>query len=256
MKIFLLLIVAVTSAHSLVPIENGWRHVKSPLDTPHFHDIMSKINENLPNPTPNTRRGRIAGGELASLGQFPHLVLLYNYDRFGDTYICGSSIISHNWLLTAGHCLYEIVRTTVYAGMIDRIRGPAVYSMDVTSASGNFIFHEDYSGITNDIALIRLVSSIPNHQHVGIVALPRRSDVSVVLDGKMATVAGFGRVNDVQMQPSEFLRFVTQTIYPNSKCEASFGKANVKDTNLCLSGAGGKGTCQGELMGDFWVRNF
>ncbi|KAG5667509.1 hypothetical protein PVAND_015488 [Polypedilum vanderplanki] len=249
MKLFIFLIFSISSALCLVPVKEGWKLVKSPLDSPHFHDVMEKIYSNIPAAKPNVRSGRIAGGELASLGQFPHLVLLYNVDKFGDTYICGSSIISHNWLLTAGHCLHEISYTTVYAGIINRILGPAVWSREVTAASGNFIFHEEYKGVQNDIALIRLVTSIPSHPHVGNIALPRRSDASVVLDGKMATVAGFGRINDVQMQPSEHLRFMSQPIYPNSKCETVFGKVNVRDTNLCLSGANGKSTCQGDSGG-------
>jgi hypothetical protein len=69
-------------------------------------------------------------------------------------------------------------------GIVDRIRGPAVWTLDVTAASGNFIIHEDFVGITNDIALVRLVNSIPSHQYVSIVALPHRSDKNIDLVGK------------------------------------------------------------------------
>jgi secreted trypsin-like serine protease len=118
--------------------------------------------------------------------------------------------------------------------------------MDVLESSGNFIFHEEYEGVKNDIALIRLTSSIPSHSYVNIVDLPCRSDDWISLVGKSATISGFGRVNDVYMQPSERLRYITQQIYDNSICEKSYGKANVKETNLCLSGANGRSTCNGD----------
>jgi hypothetical protein len=121
-----------------------------------------------------------------------------------------------------------------------------VWSIDVTASSGNFILHEQYSGLLNDIALIRLVNSIPSHQYVSHIQLPSRSDVNLDLTGKSGQVSGFGRFEDVITSPSNRLRFMTQTIYANSKCEQVYGKQKVLDTNLCLSGSNGVSTCQGD----------
>lgn len=149
----------------------------------------------------------------------------------------------------AAHCLDDIVKTSVYVGIVDRINGPAVWKLDVTSKS-NMITHESFNSVNlwNDIALVRLVSTIINHPDVGIVSLPSRSEVSVNLEGRLATIAGFGRTSDTS-GPSQFLRYIQVPIVANSVCEKVFGVTNVRDTNLCLDTSSGKSSCQGDSGG-------
>lgn len=80
--------------------ENDWKNIKSPLDSPRYQLILSDL---FPESTPTgkiNRGGRIAGGEIAKLGQFKHQALLITKDSLGDDYVCGGAIISHNWILT------------------------------------------------------------------------------------------------------------------------------------------------------------
>lgn len=44
------------------------------------------------------RNGRIFGGQLATLGQFPHMVTIQN---FVHGHNCGGAIINSRWILTA-----------------------------------------------------------------------------------------------------------------------------------------------------------
>jgi Trypsin len=107
MKSLFIVLTIISSSLSLVPVKDGWRLVKSPLDTPYFQDILSKIYPPASKLEIN-RGSRIAGGEMATLGQFPYQTLLYNYDSSGDQYICGGAIITHRWILTVsffkGYC--------------------------------------------------------------------------------------------------------------------------------------------------------
>lgn len=146
----------------------------------------------------------------------------------------------------AAHCLDQIVKVSVYVGIIDRVNGPAVWGIDITDKI-HMLIHENYNAtnVANDIALIRLVNTINNDPNVGIVNLPYRTDANVVLDDKIATIAGFGRYSDTSSGPSQYLRWVQTPIASNEKCEKIFGKANVRDTNLCLDTTGGKSSCQG-----------
>lgn len=269
--IAVLALLSLASAQDFMPDE--WKHVKSPLDSPRYQLILSNLFPEQALQGKVNRGGRIAGGELAKLGQFKHQALLLTKDIQGDDYVCGGAIISHNWILTvielsikpfalhslfkitskASHCLDEIVKIEVYVGIIDRINGPAVWYIDVTDTA-NMIMHESYnpSNLLNDIALIRLVNTIKTDVNVAIVQLPSRADASVNLDGKLASISGFGRTSDTS-GPSQHLKWVQTSIAANEKCEKVFGKANVKDTNLCLDTSGGRSTCQGDSGGGLTV---
>lgn len=47
--------------------------------------------------------GRILGGQDAVEGHWPWQVSLH----YGQTHICGGSLISDRWILTAAHCLQK-----------------------------------------------------------------------------------------------------------------------------------------------------
>lgn len=138
------------------------------------------------------------------------------------------------------------MKVSVYVGIIDRINGPAIWGIDITNQA-DMIVHESYqrAGVVNDIALVRLVNTIKNDPMVGVVQLPTKADHSLALEGKLATIAGFGRTSDTS-GPSQQLRWVQAPIAPNEKCEKVFGKANVRETNICLDTTGGRSSCQGD----------
>lgn len=60
------------------------------------------------------------------------------------------------------------------------------------------IGHESYEPTTlsNDIALVRLASAIPQHASVNYISLPSRADVKENLVGKAGVISGFGRDSD------------------------------------------------------------
>lgn len=65
------------------------------------NNVKKKIfqGSNIVNPSP-----LIIGGNEAKDGQFPYMVSL----RLYGSHMCGGSIISDHWILTAAHCLTPI----------------------------------------------------------------------------------------------------------------------------------------------------
>lgn len=48
---------------------------------------------------------RIVNGQNSTRGQFPHQALLFLGLPGGGQGVCGGSLISDRWILTAGHCV-------------------------------------------------------------------------------------------------------------------------------------------------------
>ena len=93
---------------------------------------------------------RIVGGESADIQSWSWAV----YMSIANRYLCGGSILSSSWIITAAHCVegFTASQITVYAG--STIRG----SNSQSRQGSLLIKHPNYDGTTfvNDIALIQL----------------------------------------------------------------------------------------------------
>ena len=49
---------------------------------------------------------KIVGGSDAEAGSWPWLVALYYRDSYRDQLLCGASLVSSEWLVSAAHCVY------------------------------------------------------------------------------------------------------------------------------------------------------
>ena len=80
-------------------VEDKWIKVESPLDIAKYREILSK---KIPSST-NKNMRRIIGGQAATWDQFPYHALLALDDGSIYLSLCGGSIVSHMWILTAAH---------------------------------------------------------------------------------------------------------------------------------------------------------
>lgn len=97
---------AVRWMRSVLPFY--WALVKPGMKKPPLRPALSNACLCMPGfsecglPTKSTAvMSRIVGGSMASLGQWPWQVSLH----VQDTHVCGGSIITREWLVTAAHCV-------------------------------------------------------------------------------------------------------------------------------------------------------
>jgi secreted trypsin-like serine protease len=130
---------------------------------------------------------RIISGYEASLGQLPWQAGI-TFEGEENNWFCGGSIISSEWILTAGHCIDGASAAAVYVGVVQLSTAVEII------ISKEFILHESYnpSSISNDIGLVKLSESLTLNDYVKPIAL-----ASEELEAGMGvTVSGFGFTSD------------------------------------------------------------
>lgn len=103
----------------------------------------------------NFIKGRIVGGHDAERGAFPYQISLQYGYPFLLGHICGGSIINKRWVLTAAHCITELVPLPfahhfVVAGIHNLKENGQMIKVKASYV------HPDYEGGVNpnDIALV------------------------------------------------------------------------------------------------------
>ncbi|KAG7239116.1 hypothetical protein INR49_029996, partial [Caranx melampygus] len=99
---------------------------------------------------------RIVGGNISQPGQFPWQVSLH----YNSEHLCGGSIITSHWILTAAHCVYGFADPsmwTVHVGITQQLV-PGAQSLAVE----RIIYHARYrpKGLDYDVALMKLAMSL------------------------------------------------------------------------------------------------
>lgn len=182
----------------------------------------------------------MAGGTIATPGQFPYQVSLRNTD-FG--HICGGVIVSKYLVITAGAC------TDPRSPSIDLIvAGSLKRTEDVlwqqTSTVGRTVIHPDYDGSTmdNDLSLLFLSDPFEFNNNVSSIALP---SVGVETFPKSVILSGWGNIQYGEPM-FEDLQYVVLDTYSDGHCEEIVGQY-VRPEILCVGwDEGGRGGCQGD----------
>ncbi|XP_065349316.1 transmembrane protease serine 11A-like isoform X1 [Cloeon dipterum] len=191
-----------------------------------------------------TLSSQIIGGVAASLGQFPWQANII----INGAYICGGSLITPTFVLTAAHCTSPGSTFQVTLGTIkmsqDNPPSPAVR----LTTSVKFT-HESFNpnNLNNDIGLLKLPSSVPLSTYVNVIKLPPATDGEVTYAGLTATVSGFGKTSD-SSAASSTMQYVNLTVISNLDCAKFYGTDIIKSSTLCTQ-VPKKSTCQGDSGG-------
>ena len=184
------------------------------------------------------KEGRIANGENAENGQFPYQVGLDFEKEDGSTHVCGGSIISEEYVLTAAHCIEGSERVSVYFGTTSF----TAIELEVSVEAENFIIHEEYDSETllNDIGLIK-VPALTYTDTIQPVALPAISDSYPSYVGDDAIAAGWGYTSDESGNTPD-LQWASMKVIGNSE---SYGP-DFPLSQICVSSEGGVSACDGD----------
>ncbi|XP_028131868.1 trypsin-1 [Diabrotica virgifera virgifera] len=191
------------------------------------------------------RNYEIARGQDALEGQFPYQVSIQ--ERRDEDYksFCGGSIISPNWIVTAGHCYLENTNPDVriVAGIIKI--SETSESMQVRTIAKYYI-HEDYHGgpAPNDIMVMKVNEPFIFNDRVKPINLPKQNFETI---GE-AVISGWGNT-DKELEPDNLQWELTQ-ISDGQTCIGQFGNIFNETTNVCSENLKqGQGPCSGDSGG-------
>ncbi|KRZ12546.1 Plasminogen -like protein [Trichinella zimbabwensis] len=193
---------------------------------------------------------RIVGGRDAIPYSWPWQVAVYEKRGRLIKFACGASIISDQWLLSAGHCFHNRAHVSgylFYMGTFLRYEKQALVIQ-----SSQVLVHPLYNMKTMeyDVALIKLKRRIPFSNKVLPVCLPSARNYYPPINAT-AFVTGWGRTTN--SYGSMRLQQVDVTIIEAKKCKSMYHSLyGTVNTNLMFCAgheSGGKDSCQGDSGG-------
>ncbi|XP_032985649.1 urokinase-type plasminogen activator [Rhinolophus ferrumequinum] len=203
-------------------------------------------------------RFKIVGGETTSIENQPWFAAIYRRHRGGSvTYVCGGSLISPCWVLSATHCFINYQKKEDYIVYLGRSNLNSATPGEMRFRVEKLILHEDYSADTlahhNDIALLKISSSS------GQCALPSRSIQTICLPpvygdavfGTSCEITGFGKQNTTDYLYPEELKMTSVKLVSYTDCQQPhYYGSEVTTKMLCAADPQWKSdSCQGDSGG-------
>ncbi|XP_058821596.1 protein masquerade [Topomyia yanbarensis] len=237
--------------HSIVPIPIIYSDHNDtvPEDLSH-HPSISRANSTTVKYWNSHRQARVVGGEDGDNGEWCWQVALINSL---NQYLCGAALIGTQWVLTAAHCVTNIVRSgdAIYVRVGDydltrKFGSPGAQTLRVATT---YIHHNHNSQtLDNDIALLKLHGQAELRDGVCLVCLPARGVNHAA--GKRCTVTGYGYMGEAGPIPLR-VREAEIPIVSDAECIRKVNAVTEKifilpASSFCAGGEEGNDACQGD----------
>ncbi|XP_054089821.1 serine protease grass [Zeugodacus cucurbitae] len=204
---------------------------------------------------------RVSNGKAATLGQYPFMALL-KYNRDGGQFLCGGTLITSLFVLTAAHCITQDL-SSVRLGEHDtstdvdcvgsiRLCLPKTEEYEIAQ-----IFRHPYYSLrrlTHDVALLKLKTEVITQVHIKPICLP----ISQLVYDHSNTIrhydiAGWGRTES--NEKSNVLQHAKIRHRAREDCQKVFSPRGVNITldHICAGGENEIDTCKGDSGGPLFA---
>jgi|ERR1711942_14934 len=190
---------------------------------------------------------QIVSGYEAGVCEFPHMAYLLMTEKDGSHTSCGGALIDETHILTAAHCVLDVVGVTVHLGHADKTKAPQVIKgARWTHISG---YRHTSAAIVNDVAMIRLERPAKLGPCVQTISLPERKQIFT----GTCIAAGWGKTRNDE-GGAIHMRKTPIDIIPAKQCRKyhailwnqhiCVGDRTHLGGNICQGDSGGPLMCQ------------
>ena len=190
------------------------------------------------------RSKRILGGSETEINEYPWMA--YVATRHGA--MCGGSLISDRWVVTAAHCAQVQSPNDIRVDLGQHDLHSATEAVLVRKYVSEIHIHPEFdlSRVRYDLALLKLADPVDFRvvPHVRPICLPTGTKSYA---GYQAKVTGWGRTS-ATTGTSRVLLEADVTILSNAKCKASgHSSSKIFDSMICAAGDDeDEGACKGD----------
>ncbi|XP_056910259.1 transmembrane protease serine 3 [Takifugu flavidus] len=187
---------------------------------------------------------RIVGGNISSPGQFPWQVSLH----FSAEHLCGGSIVTSRWIVTAAHCVYGFSDPAMWAVHVGVTEQPVHGAQSV--AVERIIYHSKYrpKGLDYDVALMKLSTPLQFNGLVEPICLPNHNEE--FQPGTMCWISGWGATEE-EGETSVVQRSAMVPLLSTKTCnQPEVYQGFISSWMVCAGYLeGGTDSCQGDSGG-------
>ena len=198
----------------------------------------------------------IIDGSTATANEFPFLVNIWMNDSTFNAHLCGGSLISSKWVLTAAHCITEDASESTIRTVSPKKLTLIFQSLSINGTGGrkvkakSVIAHPQFSWPNHDIALIELAEAVTDIQPINLY----QKDQGSILNPASAIVMGWGLTDQAGRTDGQVLLKTTLPLVDRQYCsDDEFPKRHgwkISDDTICAkTNLNKNASCHGDSGG-------
>ncbi|XP_062983770.1 enteropeptidase [Elgaria multicarinata webbii] len=191
---------------------------------------------------------KIVGGSDAQEGAWPWVASLH----FNSRPMCGASLVSNEWLVSAAHCVHgrnlEPSRWKAILGLHTHLN--LSYPQTVIREIDQIIINPHYNKRTknSDIVLMHLQFRVNYTDYIQPICFPDKN--KQFFPGTICSIAGWGRTTNHAGAVANILQEAEVPLIAHKKCQQQMPEYNITENMMCAGyDEGGIDSCQGDSGG-------